>query len=730
MEVAPIPEEQQQLTDALKGNYHLFATGDSSIQTAALTATKSLFDSALSQENEGLSSIKRFVQSLVADMNHQPRETRAQKLSRANAADNEAGPSIHPKMRGMVEAADRLEPTPLSELYVNGMGIEQIWSQLELRAKNICDLVDLVFEGEHLDPETLLKDDSDEAAEADEMEVDDEDWDMEDDGGGDEDEEEEEEESSEGEDLGEHIMTLSGEAPKPKQNGPTIDLDRANLHQSTRKRKGPKHPVLDDDFFSIQEFNREIEGAEARSSSRGRLKRAGSDDEEEEDNESVDLFADVGEEAEDNGSDGDGAPIMYSDFFEPPSAPARVPGKRPSKTVDSNTDVVPESPPSKTSKVRFHDEVRVKMVKNRRKADTPNATLLEDDTDEEDEDEMEQWMDEDEGDSEVDSDEEEASEGSEADVMERAKDDLFADDEEPQTDLSTFAQRQLALKQQIEELERENVAQKEWTMIGEANSRARPLNSLLEEDLEFEHRQRVVPIITEEKVKSLEEIIKARIIEGRYDDVVRRRALDDKPFLPSRLFELQDTKSAQSLAQIYEDEYTAASSGGVVDDRDGKLKKEHEELEAIWEGIANKLDALCNAHFTPKSAKGVISVVSNLPSTTMESALPTAKTASSLLAPEEVFSTTAPGVIASREEMTPEEKQALRMKNRKKRMKMRKTLDASVDKYSRMNKGQKPSKDGEPNGGKKGKKAQEKEEKARALKSIVKTGRGVTVVGK
>lgn len=84
---------------------------------------------------------------------------------------------------------------------------------------------------------------------------------------------------------------------------------------------------------------------------------------------------------------------------------------------------------------------------------------------------------------------------------------------------------------------------------------------------------------------------------------MRRRALDDKPFLPSRLFELQDTKSAQSLAQIYEDEYTAASSGGVVDDRDGKLKKEHEELEAIWEGIANKLDALCNAHFTPKSVR-------------------------------------------------------------------------------------------------------------------------------
>lgn len=49
--------------------------------------------------------------------------------------------------------------------------------------------------------------------------------------------------------------------------------------------------------------------------------------------------------------------------------------------------------------------------------------------------------------------------------------------------------------------------------MGEANSRARPLNSLLEEDLEFEHSQRVVPVITEEKVKTLEEMIKARVIE-------------------------------------------------------------------------------------------------------------------------------------------------------------------------------------------------------------------------
>ena len=79
-----------------------------------------------------------------------------------------------------------------------------------------------------------------------------------------------------------------------------------------------------------------------------------------------------------------------------------------------------------------------------------------------------------------------------------------------------FAQRQLALKEQIAQLEQENIAKKDWTLMGEANSRARPLNSLLEEDLEFEHSRRVVPVITEEKVKTLEEIIKARIIEVRF----------------------------------------------------------------------------------------------------------------------------------------------------------------------------------------------------------------------
>jgi U3 small nucleolar RNA-associated protein MPP10 len=167
--------------------------------------------------------------------------------------------------------------------------------------------------------------------------------------------------------------------------------------------------------------------------------------------------------------------------------------------------------------------------------------------------------------------------------------------------LSTHERRLSVLQQQIAALEAENIAKKDWTLMGEASSRMRPQNSLLEKDLEFERVMKAVPVITEETVAGLEDRIKARILEGRFDDVVRKRPVDDKPFLSSRVFELQDTKSKQSLAQIYEDEYTAAQVGGVVgEDRDGKLEAEHKEITKIWETISSKLDSLSNAHFTPK----------------------------------------------------------------------------------------------------------------------------------
>jgi U3 small nucleolar RNA-associated protein MPP10 len=99
-------------------------------------------------------------------------------------------------------------------------------------------------------------------------------------------------------------------------------------------------------------------------------------------------------------------------------------------------------------------------------------------------------------------------------------------------------------------------------------------------------------------------------VQNNFDDVVRRREMDDKAFLPSRFFELQDTQSSRSLAQIYEDEFTAASTaaagGKIVDPRDAKLQKEHEEIDRLWGEISYTLDALSNLNYTPKQvSRGV-----------------------------------------------------------------------------------------------------------------------------
>jgi U3 small nucleolar RNA-associated protein MPP10 len=233
-------------------------------------------------------------------MARQPRETRAQAILRQHTPLPEP-PSVHLQMQGLLDAANKLTPTPLSGLHIEGMEVEQIWNQLELRAKGVCELVELVFEGEYPKDDEGDDHDEEENGEEDEDEMmleSDED----------DDEfipEEEPEESSQGSDLGEHIAPLNGE-PEPKAKLPIALLqswidhasDLENLNdpppqQSKKgKGKGSRHQTLDDDFFSISEFNREIESAEAKKASRGRL---GGKDEDSDEEGSLDLFKQVGD---------------------------------------------------------------------------------------------------------------------------------------------------------------------------------------------------------------------------------------------------------------------------------------------------------------------------------------------------------------------------------------------------------------------------------------------------
>ncbi|KAI0662794.1 Mpp10 protein [Cubamyces menziesii] len=746
-----LPPQLENLSKLIAEKPEALATGSEDFRRIALEATQFVFDLALQTEEKS----RIIVNDLLASISpsYAP-QTRSQKRKRG------ASPSPEPEA-----PVTLMRETPINRLFVEGMNDEQIWAQLELRAQNVCDVLDYALDGPAEEPESDNEDEGrklkkmrqaliDEGFDPEELEGMgfDEDEEEEEDSEDEEDDEdnfddeesEDEEDDDDGDDaeLGEDVQELrdpsddDDDDEEPEIGEPSF-LNGGKRTIKIKPRRGG-HPELDDGFFDLAAFNAEVEAAESKNVSRGRLSKDDDEDSDEEDEE-VDYFASVDDQPEiDEEADNAGGEFFYKDFFDPPSGAKLPKVKKATKSAD-------QPPPSK-GKVRFHDEVRVKKIKAKGK-NLPVSTMFyeeeedeEDDSNGEEEEGSEEDSDESAGDAEEDFDngedledvsmlddgsvgdledgdvsmEDDDEEHAGYETIERLKDDLFADDDEkPEEGMSTYEKRMAALREEIASLEAENVGKKDWTLMGEATSKSRPQNSLLEEDLEFERVMKSVPVITEEVVHSLEERIKSRILENQFDDVVRRRPVDDKPFLPSRFFELQDTKSKQSLAEIYEDEYTAARSGGVAgEDRDGKLKKEHDEIEKLWENICSKLDALCNAHFTPKAPKATITTVANVAAATLESALPTTKATTTMLAPEEVYAP-ASSDLRARSELTPAEKRALRNKQKKAKKKVHDAIQKTAEKLGR------PKGVGDV-----------KRQKDAALKTLVKSGKGVTVVGK
>ncbi|KAI9811595.1 MAG: U3 snoRNP protein [Pycnora praestabilis] len=239
---------------------------------------------------------------------------------------------------------------------------------------------------------------------------------------------------------------------------------------------------------------------------------------------------------------------------------------------------------------------------------------------------------------------------------------------------SNHERRQAKIAEEIRKLEAANVAKREWTLSGEARAADRPLNSLLEEDLDFERTGKPVPVITNEVSEGIEELIKRRILTQDFDEVIRRRP--DSLTAPNAntrrgRFELDDTKPQQSLAEIYEaDHLRKTDPGSYTDKRDEKLKKEHAEIEALWVDVSAKLDALSSWHYKPRPAAPSVNIVADVPTVTIEDARPTAGGEvgeASMLAPQEIYApgkesagagevVPKSGAPVGREEMSREEK--------------------------------------------------------------------------
>jgi U3 small nucleolar RNA-associated protein MPP10 len=252
--------------------------------------------------------------------------------------------------------------------------------------------------------------------------------------------------------------------------------------------------------------------------------------------------------------------------------------------------------------------------------------------------------------------------------------------------MSKHAKRQAVIKKEVEQLEKENITQKEWMYTGEATSKDRPKNSLLQiaEEIDVERSVKPVPIVTEERTKSLEEIIKQRILENNFDDVLRKLPASltggkSQPVGDDEDNQEPGMKSQRSLAEIYEQDHlrrmdpennpTALSVG---------VQKQHLEIDELWKSLSHQLDSLTSWRFipTPEVVDTRI-VVANIPAVEMEDARPEAEAGqTAMLAPQEVYRPRAKkgevvlgGVPVARVEMSREEKARNRKREGRRREK-------------------------------------------------------------
>ncbi|KAF2035656.1 Mpp10 protein [Setomelanomma holmii] len=455
--------------------------------------------------------------------------------------------------------------------------------------------------------------------------------------------------------------------------GEDVDMDGADREifseesgEKPAETYKPDPHGLNDGFFSIDEFNKQSDFLEQQDQ---RGEAADSEDEEidwtadpmtgglgkglgsEEDASdaesdgagpafgNVDLNAPEGDSDDDEFEEGDldvvddgmnANNVMYADFFAPPAKKA---GKNKKKRGRPNPHNFPEKKDDDETEAVEEADVEGTMARVHR-------DLFEDDDD-------------------VESD-------GDLDVL---------DPSDPKSRRSTHERRQAKIADEIRKLEAANVAKREWQLSGEARAADRPLNSLLEENLEFERAGKPVPIVTAEVSEDIEALIKRRILAGEFDEVLRRRPDDlaTGPKVRRGQFQLDDSKSGKGLAELYEEDHLRTTNPDFVDAKDEKLKKEHDEISALWKKLSAKLDSLSSSHFKPKPTAPNLEIRVDAPAIEMEDARPTAGgdvAGASMLAPQEVYKpgdekdktevVTKSGMPIAREEMSREEKASRR----------------------------------------------------------------------
>ncbi|KAL7676137.1 hypothetical protein ACOME3_002396 [Neoechinorhynchus agilis] len=234
--------------------------------------------------------------------------------------------------------------------------------------------------------------------------------------------------------------------------------------------------------------------------------------------------------------------------------------------------------------------------------------------------------------------------------------DFFKDATHYEREEMKTAERVAAIEQEMVEVE------KPWQMRGEVEAKDRPSDSAIEEYLEFDRQTKVPVAITAELTTKIESIVRRRIKDRAFDDVERKV----KPLTEYRPpIKLDFEKSQKGLADVYGDAYSKSMGTKEEDPEETKREEVRESMRELFK----KLDTLSHSMFTPTPALPEVKILSSLPTVVMEEigqVLPgEGGLDDKVLAPEEVAGRIKS--IASKDDLSKEEKKTMRRKAKKKR---------------------------------------------------------------
>ncbi|XP_006872205.1 PREDICTED: U3 small nucleolar ribonucleoprotein protein MPP10-like [Chrysochloris asiatica] len=515
--------------------------------------------------------------------------------------------------------------SPLKKLEINHFDDEQIWQQLELQNEPILQYFQNAVSKAVKDEEDLSL-----LPEAEEPELKEGSSEMESDREEDLEQDLEEGASSdlngdqlERQESRKHLSKLDpGSSPDFSDDDSDCNFDINKLEQQTKAqnkvvpRKPREKSIVDDKFFKLAEMETFLENIEKEEEKKGG----------EEEEEDINFFEDIDSAEEDEALFGSQKPksdessrnLKYKDFFDPVESDEDLASDHDEQSSDEEGDVFE----------MMEDSDLEESEGGKQHEDLKRVTFA-------------------------------LPEDEEIKHMKDVKKD--ADDVK-----SSFEKRQEKMNEKILSLEKELLEKKPWQLQGEVTAQKRPENSLLEETLHFDHAVRMAPVITEETTLQLEDIIKQRIRDRAWDDVVRKEKPKEDAYEYKKRLTLDHEKSKLSLAEIYEQEYIKLNQHKTTEEEN----PEHVQIQKMMDSLFLKLDALSNFHFIPKPPVPEMKVVSNLPAIAMEEVAPVSVSDAALLAPEEIKEKNKAGdIITAAEKTTTDKKRERRKKKYQKRLK-------------------------------------------------------------